>query len=239
MNELVESKLLNFNPSSEDDLLKEDYKNPFYELAEAFLYGGYISVKDNECREWYRIYIRTVEFYCHYEGSKLALPKDPIVYHRNNRYIDGPVPYFPLMAFHAHASGIDITFEKEDLELRSSALIRAYEVCDVHDVQRKIFLTYDKETKRFVECRDEKKRVNQQSTYIYDFMNGFKGNSIEWIDSIRTKSKGFKITTRKNVYKYEGENKTKDDRKWSYTRLEDLKPEDLKQEDKKMEDLMK
>ncbi|MDE7420522.1 MAG: hypothetical protein K2N35_09965, partial [Muribaculaceae bacterium] len=181
--ENLKTKLENFDPASEEDL-----KVKFNELAEAFLYGGFISVKDNKGCEWYRIYLRTVEFYCHYEGCQLALPKDPIVYHRNNRYIDGIVPYFPLMAFHAHASGIDITFEKNDIELRSSALIRAYEV---YDVQRKRFLTYDKNTKRFIVCQDDKKRVNHQSTYLYDFINGFIRNSVEWKDSIRTKSKNF------------------------------------------------
>lgn len=103
----------------------------------------YVSVKDCKKIERYRIYLRTIEFYCHYEGDDSEMPKDPIVYHRNGKYIKceyesekGEVPYFPLMAFHAHASGIDITFEKEKLKLRSSALIRAYEV---YDFQRKIY----------------------------------------------------------------------------------------------------
>lgn len=226
MKESLEDKLKKFNPSSEDDLIKKEGKeNPFYGLAEAFLYGGYVSVNDHNGKR-YRIYIRTVEFYCHYEGDKLKLPKDPIVYHRNGKFLKRgkeeekiEVPYFPLMAFHAHASGIDITFENEELQLRSSALIRAYEV---YDVKRKKFLIFDKGN--VVECDDKKKRVNSQSTYLYYFLNGFIGNSVEWIDSVRPKSKEFKITTRKNVYKYKGEEKTpdKDDKKWSYTRSEDL-----------------
>ena len=224
--ESLEDKLLKFKPSSEADLLQEDDRNPFHGLAEAFLYGGFISVKDNKGCEWYRIYLRTVEFYCHYEGCQLALPKDPIVYHRNRRYIEGDVPYFPLMAFHAHASGIDIAFENEELELRSSVLIRAYEV---YDVQRKKFLTFNRVVKKFVECKNGKEQVNNQSTYLYDFINGFTGNSVQWIDSIRDKTKDFKITPRKNVFKYNGEEKTseKDDRKWSYTRLEDLTDKQL------------
>ena len=220
--EKLKTQLENFKPTSEKDL-----KDKFNELAEAFLYGGYISVKDNKGSEWYRIYLRTIEFYCHSEGNKFDLPKDPIVYHRNGRYIDGDVPYFPLMAFHAHASGIDITFEKEELELRSSVLIRAYEV---YDFRKKVFLSFNRKFGKFVECKGEKERVNNQSTYLYDFLNGFIGNSVEWIDSIRDKTKDFKITYRKNVFKYNGEEKTseKDDREWSYTRLEDLKQEDLK-----------
>lgn len=221
--EKLETKLENFNPLSEKDLGGE-----FDKLAEVFLYGGYVSVKDNSGRERYRIYLRTVEFYCHSEDNNSDLPKDPIVYHRNGRYIGGNVPYFPLMAFHAHASGIDIAFEKEELKLRASALIRAYEV---YDVKRKIFLTYDRETKKFLECKDEKKRVITQSTYLYNFLNGFIGDSVKWEDREKEwkKTKGFKVAPRRNVFKYEGEKKTskKDDRKWSYTRTEDLNAEQL------------
>lgn len=225
--EKLKTKLEDFNPSSENDLLIEGQENPFYSLAEAFLYGGYVSVKDCNNIEWYRIYFRTIEFYCHSEDKNSDLPKDPIVYHRNGRYIDGEVPYFPLMSFHAHASGIDITFEKEELALRSSVLIRAYEVYDVHI--RK-FLTFNKKSEKFVVCENEKERVNNQSTYLYDFLNGFTSNSVEWIDSIREKTKDFTIKPRQNVFKYEGEEKSseKDERKWSYTRMEDLNKNLLK-----------
>lgn len=118
----LENELKRFNPDSEAEL-----DIHFMRLSKAFLYGGYISVSDYK-EERYKIFIRTVEFYCHYEGDKKDLPKDPIVYHRNGHYVEGEVPYFPLMSFHAHASGYDITFENPELELRSSALIRAYEV---------------------------------------------------------------------------------------------------------------
>lgn len=229
--ESLEEKLKNFNPSAKNEA---ELSARFLNLAEAFLYGGYVSVKDCKDIERYRIYLRTVEFYCHCEGDDPKMPKDPIVYHRNDRndkngkYIDGDVPYFPLMAFHAHVSGIDITFENEELKLRSSALIRAYEV---YDVQRKIFLTYDRETKRFVECEDEKKRVNSQSTYLYYFLNGFIGDYVKWEDRKREwkRTKDFKVAPRRNVFKYEGEEKTpkKDDKPWSYTRLEDLKKDQL------------
>lgn len=238
--EKLETKLKNFNPKSENDLINEGHDNPFYSLAEAFLYGGYVSVKDCNDIERYRIYLRTVEFYCHCEGDDPKMPKDPIVYHRNDRkndrnekFIDGYVPYFPLMAFHAHASGIDITFENEKLKLRSSALIRAYEV---YDVQRKIFLTYDRATKRFVECKDEKKHVNSQSTYLYYFLNGFIGDYVKWEDAVWSDTKAIKADKRRNVFQYDDKEeikkdkngkKIKDTREWSYARLEDLNKEDL------------
>lgn len=214
----LENQLKNFNPSSEKELA-----GLFEKLAESFLYGGYVSVKDGKGYPRYRIYLRTVEFYCHYEDDKLELPKDPIVYHRNGRYIEGEVPYFPLMAFHAHASGIDITFENEKLQLRSSVLIRAYEV---FDVKKDTFLTFDKKSVKFVASKGVKERVNPQSTYLYDFLNGFAANSVEWIDYPRHKSKDFKITPRKNVYILENGVKIKDDREWSFTRTEEI-PEKL------------
>ena len=212
-----------FKPESGAELGKR-----FKGLAEVFLYGGYISVSDYK-EERYRIFIRTVEFYCHYEGDEKDLPKDPIVYHRNGRYVEGEVPYFPLMSFHAHASGYDITFENKDLQLRSSALIRAYEV---YDVLQRTFLYYDRKKKLFVSCNDSKDRVNKQSTYLYDFLNGFGSDNIKWVDYKSDNSEGFKIkpAPRQNVYNYkydEGKKDwikqpTKDGREWSFTRLDEI-----------------
>ena len=221
------------------DNLKTKLNNAFLKLAESFLYGGYISVTYNN-KERYQIYLRTVEFYCHSE--KENAPEyliDPIVYHRNGRYVGGErekdreVPYFPLMALHAHASGYDITFENSSLKLRSSALIRAYEV---YDVERKKFLTYNTKDKKFVACQTGEKRVSSQSTYLYYFLNGFVGESVKWEDDI-WKAQDCKISTsqRQNVYLYkdkgEGQydydldkdgKKQKDGREWRFTRTEDL-----------------
>lgn len=106
------------------------------------------------------------------------------------------------MAFHAHASGIDITFENEKLKLRSSALIRAYEV---YDVQKEKFLIYDKGDKMFTECKDDKKRVNTQSTYLYYFLNGFIGDYVKWKDREKEwkNPKHIKVAPRRNVFKYD------------------------------------
>ncbi len=219
----LENELKRFNPDSEAEL-----DIHFMRLSKAFLYGGYISVSDYK-EERYKIFIRTVEFYCHYEGDKKDLPKDPIVYHRNGHYVEGEVPYFPLMSFHAHASGYDITFENPELKLRSSALIRAYEV---YDVLQKTFLHYDRKKKLFVSCNDSKDRVNKQSTYLYDFINGFGADKIKWVDTpITEQHQELNPAQRQNVYKYDlHENKIvdangkyiKDDRKWSFTRLDEI-----------------
>ena len=211
-----------FKPEFKSELDNYNLDNKCFKgIAEAFLYGGYISVSDAE-EERYRIFIRTVEFYCHREGDEKVLPKDPIVYHRNGRYVEGEVPYFPLMSFHAHASGIDITFENKNEHLRSSALIRAYEV---YDMTREKFLRYDTTKQLFVDCKDSEDRVNKQSTYLYDFLNGFGSNNIVWIDAKWGNPKDLKSNPRQNVHKYDEDgNKLseKDTRPWSFTRKEEI-----------------
>lgn len=228
----LKEELAQFDPKSKKYKSIEDN---FAALAKSFLYGGYISVRDCDELERYQIYIRTVEFYCHHEGDDKNLPKDPIVYHRNGRYVEGEVPYFPLMSFHAHASGYDITFENPTLKLRSSALIRAYEV---YDKAQNAFLHYDRDKKKFVSCNDSKDRVNKQSTYLYNFLNGFIGSSVIWKDkdlSVAVQN-GIESKVRQNVYQYEydesindwkkkeaGNGKLiKDVRKWSFTRLDEI-----------------
>lgn len=231
----LKENLEGFNPETKSEL-----DTLFKGLAESFLYGGYISVADHK-EERYRIFIRTAEFYCHYEGDNKDLPKDPIVYHRNGRYVEGEVPYFPLMSFHAHASGYDITFENEKLELRSSALIRTYEV---YDCVKECFLVYRKvkddkgsEVSLFVK-HAEGKRYNTQSTYLYNFLNGFLADSVKWIDEdlSTTTAKRISKKSRQNVYEYDdndvkivtkGENGrdkfVQDGRKWSFTREDEIK----------------
>lgn len=231
---ILKKSLQSFNPSSEKDL-----NDIFPSLAEQFLYGGYLSVT-YDGKERYRIYIRTVEFYCHHEDKGAGMPLDPIIYHRNNHYVEGDVPYFPLMAIHAHASGFDITFEDEALKLRSSALIRAYEV---YDVNRDCFLVYcqkiddGKEYKKFVEYKDGK-RYNTQSTYLYNFLNGFFRDSVKWVDydiSLSADQRRVSSKSRQNVPLYEDDGITKkllpdnpnkfmpDERHWCFTREDEIK----------------
>lgn len=166
----LKDALSQFKGASDEDELQKMFR----ELAPAFLYGGYIQVRDD-----YEVYIRTVEFYFHSE--KVDGVHDPIVYHRNGRDLD-TVPYFPLMTLHAHASGFDIAFESEAGEYRASALIRAYEV---KTLDRR-FLIWDKEKEKFVKSSDY--GFNTQSTYLYALLNGFalgNSNDVRWMDSSR------------------------------------------------------
>lgn len=202
----------------------EELTAKFEELAPVFLYGGYINVRNE-----YHIYIRTVEFYFHSETESENSVKDPVVYHRNNKYIDGNVPYFPLMSFHAHASGFDITFENEKEKYRASGLIRSYEVWGVKQEQ---YLFYDKSIQKFRFRKEDEPIWNGQSTYLYNFLNGFSSDGISWIDAKSTQSMKLKMSKRQGVYKSDDPNtysptivdghKIPDIRQWSFTRQESL-----------------
>ena len=225
----LKEQLEKFEGSANIDNLTNKFK---VDLAPAILYGGYYNVDYK-----YRIYIRTIEFYYHSENNSGI--KDPIVYHRNDNYVKGKVPYFPLMSLHAHISGLDITFENEEKGFRASALIRAYEV---YDVERKDFLIYDTQKRKFLPWKEVQesnkgkviKKYNKQSTYLYYFLNGFSSNSISWVDHSFSNTKQPVQRPRKNVYKFNpspnSENqyefykdeKIKDERKWSFTREDDI-----------------
>jgi len=222
-NTLLESLRL-FQAKVNGQTAIEELTAEFEKLAPIFLYGGYINVRNE-----YHIYIRTVEFYFHSEIDSANSIKDPIVYHRNNRYINGVVPYFPLMSLHAHASGFDITFENEKEEYRASALIRAYEVWDV---KQKQYLCYDKSIQKFRLHKGNEPIWNGQSTYLHDFINGFNSDGILWIDARSNQSVKPKVSKRQGVYKSDDQNKysptivnghkVPDNRQWSFTRQENI-----------------
>ena len=214
-----------FNNNSED--FEPELRNKFKELAEYFLYGGYIKVRDD-----YRIYAKTIEFYFHSEENGL---KDEIVYHRNNNYVDGEVPYFPEITFHAHASGYDIAFENETKKYRASVLIRKYEILDLrdkHDKDNVHWLYWKKlnDISRFYMIDSEEAPYNTQSTYLYDILNGFgDAGSIAWVDKklpYFEKHKEFIIDKREGVYnrdKWDTEKfKIPRNRNWKFTRPEKL-----------------
>lgn len=202
----------------------EELTSNFKELAPYFLYKGYYQIGND-----YKIYIRTVEFYFHAEKDSIWKEKDPIVYHRNDNAIDGEIPYFPLMALHAHQSGFDITFEDINEKYRASALIRAYEI---FDLKNRYFLKYDTSKLKFIKC-EERIQFNTQSTYLYCFLNGFDKDNIKWhnedrkqnIDLLQKRRKGVFKSSDEEEYKplLDSENhKVNDEREWSFTRQEDI-----------------
>ena len=145
------------------------------ELAEVFLYGGYINVRDQ-----YHIYIRTVEFYYHEEEGSI---KDEKMYHRNNYRIEGEIPYFRPLAFNSHDSGVDITFENVQKKIRAAVLIRAYEVLDLMNNKRLVWNTKNQQFQAYKEGR--KPCYNTQSMYVKNFLNGFASEDdldILWVD---------------------------------------------------------
>lgn len=205
------------NVSDEKKLQETFYKD----LAPAFLYGGYIIV-----REDFKVYIKTVEFYFHSEKSDGI--HDPIMYHRNirNPYgtIISEVPYFPIMSLNSHDSGYDITFESEKEQYRASVLIRSYEV-KTKDGQ---YLEWDKKS-MFVKHPTYK--FNTQSLYLRKLLNGFSlgnNNDIKWVDSSTKQTKDLKVKTRQNVLKsksdfvYDKIIGEKCTRNWSFTREDEI-----------------
>lgn len=197
---------------SEDELIAA-----FTQLARYFLSGGYIKV-----REDYRVYPTTIEFYFHSEKGNGI--KDYIVYHRNNRFVTGDIPYFPLMTLHAHDSGYDITFENEKEEYRASALIRAYQVWDV---KKACWLKWGTEEQKFRPLTsDDKTPVNSQVLYLKFLLNGFAldgQSSVNWVDSTELLNISEIINKpRKGVDIYneneERQKGTPDERPWSFSR---------------------
>lgn len=192
---------------------ESDLSGKFNDLADNFLYGGYIQVRNE-----YRIYIQTVEFYFHSEKEDGI--KDPIVYHRNRNGLD-EVPYFPLMTLHAHISGFDITFENPTLQYRASALIRAYEIKSKDG--KYLYWNVSKEAFE----KSDTYKCNTQSTYLYSFLNGFAltdkaetpEQQIIWIDSPREKciapQPGKRRISPKAINKWRYKN---NERKWSFSR---------------------
>ena len=181
----------------------EELSNRFSILARDIMYGGYIDVYGI-----YRIYVRAVEFYFHEEDGTLD---DSIVYHRNERLADiKPVPCFPTMSLHAHASGFDITFEKDGH--RTSALIRKYAV---YDTRTQSFIQRPKPKNAPKSCAEWE---DYRSTYLYDFLNGFSltsENRILWRD--------LETPISKEVSKAQPRINTKDDRRWRFVAEEDIR----------------
>ena len=194
---------------------EDELSAAFAHLAPYLLYGGYVRVLDRYC-----LYIQRVEFYFHSEADGL---KDDIVYHRNNYHIDGQLPYFTPLTFHAHVSGYDIAFENEKEQYRASALIRAYEI---YDKEKKMYLKA--QNGRFVYSNEP--HVNTQSTYLYAILNGFgDAGVIEWVDEPsayieehaplkQEKRQGVYVGTKWQDEKYKGPR----ERKWSFARKESI-----------------
>lgn len=192
-------------------------------LAETFLFGGYINVRDQ-----YHIYLRTVEFYYHEEDGE---KKDPIMYHRNNYHVDGEIPYFKPMSFNSHDTGVDITFENEDKHIRASVLIRAYEVLNMKTGLR---MVWNPAGQQFQPYKEGLPKYNTQSMYVKKFLNGFASSGeadISWVSKEYKDVIGEKEITpkvRQGVFnstsndRYIPERGTSDGKLWAFRREIDI-----------------
>lgn len=160
-------------------------------LAKKIIYGGFIKVRNE-----YAIFISNVEFYYHEEkGVAGERVLDKIVYHRNGKFVDREVPYFPMMTLHSHWSGFDIAFEKKSGHYRASALIRKYVVLDLKTGK---FLNLDTSNRTDDVGNIEEKIIGEitqhlepvvddRSTYLQYYLNGFAfggaSSVIKWQDA--------------------------------------------------------
>lgn len=202
----LKTKLTNFSSVDESCL-----EQAFEDIAKTILYDGYIKVRNE-----YRVYVKTVEFYFHAEEGSLFKSSDPIVYHRNGRFPNMNLPYFPILTLHAHVSGFDIAFENEQCKYRASALIRAYAI---YDIKNETFI------------RNEKGKIyDDRSTFLYNYLNGFSldsQNDIKWVDEELDVIHAIaKPSPRRNVFIYVDGKKTeeRDKRPWSFTRVNEIEP---------------
>ena len=210
--ETLKEKLEEFANHSKETV--EQLNDEFEKLAPFFLSGGYIKV-----REDYRVYPTTIEFYFHSEKKDGV--KDPIVYHRNNRFVHGNIPYFPMMSLHAHDVGYDITFEDETEQYRASVLIRKYQIWWWESKNNGCWLKwqkddsashYDSQKYKFLPCKKNVNPTNTQVTSLKYILNSFPTNGkdcICWEDSKTFLSLGEGIekgTYRQNVAEYEYKN---------------------------------
>ena len=209
-------KLLDgFNGAKEtqDKSKEQNLLEYFEQIAQEMIYGGYIRVRDD-----YAIFISKVEFYYHEEeatpGERII---DGIVYHRDGRFINRDVPYFPIMTLHSHWSGFDIAFEKESGNYRASALIRQYAVLDL---KKRMFIEL-KTSGNFAGASDNEDEfrpigevrlqptpvIDVRSTYLQYFLNGFSMNGndsrVEWRNLDHPEYHEVKREYRKNAEKHD------------------------------------
>lgn len=105
---------------SDEHLKMEKLQKQFCSMAKELLYGGYFLVEGKT-----RLYLDDIEFYYHEEGEEGL--KDPIMYHTND-HEGKEIPYFEIGRLNLHISGIDVTFENEEMKYRASFLIRGFHV---------------------------------------------------------------------------------------------------------------
>lgn len=218
MNTNLKEQIKEFYES--DETLETRMKN----LAKYFLYGGYINVRNQ-----YHIYIKTVEFYYHEERGDI---KDPIMYHRNDYFVKGDVPYFTPLSFNSHDTGVDITFENEKKMIRASVLIRAYQVLDC---KNGIQLVWNPTAEQFQVYDGGKTNYNTQCLYLKRILNGFtlEGSpDIIWEDDLSNlkeiSDKDITSIRRQGVYqsldnkRYKVNREKKDEKKWGFRREKDI-----------------
>jgi hypothetical protein len=194
---ILEEKLKRFKKL--DKIKGDNAPQVFKQIAHAMLNGGF-RITSTVSNKVVIVKPISVEIYYHEEDGD---NKDYIVYHRNPKN-STTRPYFKLGTLNNHVSGIDITFESEKENYRSSALIRAFSIIGASS-----------EDIRILEIPDSSNE--ERSTYIYNALFSefsiFEGFSIIWEDNIEPYISEDLIheSVRKNVAQFENGIKKKID----------------------------
>lgn len=151
---------------------EEDLTKSFEPIARRVLFGGHFLINGDT-----RIFPLDIEFYYYNdEKGKDDELNDSRMYHKGRN-----LPYFPVLSFYPHESGVDVTFENECLHTRASFLIRAYHY-EYPDAQG------DEENPRF---------LWEDMFGYHSFRSG--GLSIRWEDDESFSVGKYEKTVRKNL----------------------------------------
>lgn len=193
--------LLSFhNEVEEKKLYLEKNSTPllsaFEALAKKLMYGWHLRINGR-----YEIYIRSCEFYFHYEDKMGGdYVHDPVMFHRNKINLDKDdrpttYPIFSVGHLFLHQHGLDITFEKSKkmgggILYRASALIKSFNVIDLSEQQSVA-----------------EKNKEWTSSFIYDYLQFMDTNNaqdmhLEWEPNAEIAEKPVSKSARKNIYMY-------------------------------------
>lgn len=183
----LSSALTEFVPHDTIDELTAEFRS----IAQS-VFSGYFCV-NNE----YEIHPVDIEFYFHDENGSV---KEERMYHKGN------LPFFKLGTLCPNASGVDVTFEKNEgsLKYRASFLIRGYKYISL--TNKETYVNYDGKS-------------GYHSRYIWDDLFGnasFLGNglSIIWVNSLSAFSGNIIESKRVNIQAY---NTKEGDRPWRFS----------------------
>lgn len=171
----------------------DDLTLAFGVIANHVLNGGHFEINDGT-----KIFPLEIEFY--YFNEDVHAPKelnDSKMYHKGKT-----IPYFPILSFYPHESGVDVTFENKEKSFRASFLIRRYE-----------YQYIDPEEKGMT----DNPRHLWEDMFGYHTMNG-GGINIRWVDEPFCPSGAPTSSVRVNLTTEMNGQKVQDPKPWRFSK---------------------